>query len=185
MAKDSEILNLESKIDELQATLKSFQKKPLEKVSSGVQTTEKPIEPEALFDLQSQNLEMAKRIEALEKNLFSSELKCIELNQLIKNCYNDVEMFGENKEKRTNMEQFRNKHRIMSVIEKEVPDRYRSNSEEKDLVRRKSPPALSLINLINYKSRLTAHSKTPTQKHSINAFNFGSAIKKKLTSPKY
>ena len=158
--------------------------RPADKISFGVQTSERLIQPESLLDLQSENLEMAKKIESLEKNLFNSELKCIELNQMIKNCYNDVEMYTEGKEKKNNIElQSKNKHRIVSVIEKDMPDRYRSNSQEQELRNKPNLQKLSLINIINYKSRLTAHSKTPTQKHSINAFNFGSAVKKKLGSP--
>ena len=161
-----------------------LKEKSTEKATLGIQTTEKIIEQEELLDLQSQNHEMAKKIESLEKNLFNSELKCIELNQMIKSCYNEVEYYTESKDKRNSIEPpLKNKHRIVSVIENTIQARHRSNSQEEDLRAKPSPQKLSLINIINYKSRLNSHSKTPTQKHSINSFNFPTSIKKKMTSP--
>ncbi|OMJ70183.1 hypothetical protein SteCoe_31892 [Stentor coeruleus] len=186
LAKDSEILKLEATVDELNSKIKQLQStiptKNVEKLTSGSQTFEKMIDPDMLTSLQSQNFEMAKKIETLEKKLFNSELKCIELNDMIKNCYNEVELFSDNKEKKGSVEPVKNKNRIGSAIDKEFPSLHRSNSQEED-IGKPGQQKLSLMNFINYKSRLGEHCKTPTQKHSVNAFNFPPTIKKKVNSP--
>ena len=163
----------------MQQTLSSQHKRFL---SSEAQTTETTVFLSDYQALQSKNSEMVSKIESLEKNLFKSELKCIELNQMIKNCYNEVELFTEKDKKGLNSE--RNKHRVVSLIEKEFPNRHRSCSQE-DKIEKHTPQKLSLINIINYKSKLGDHSKTPTQKHSLNTFSFPNSLnlKKKINSP--
>ena len=171
---------MQSIIKQLQFLLKD---KDTVKVTCGIQTVEKMIQPEELIDPQLQNLEMAKKIESLEKNLFNSELKCIELNQMIKNCYNEVDDFTENKEKIITSESpLKNKHRMVSVIDNDFQLSHSSNSQG-DLKLKQTPQKLSLINIINYKSRFSSQSKTPSQKHGINTFNFPSTIKKKMKNP--
>jgi hypothetical protein len=161
----------------------SFHKNPGEMVSFAVQTTEKIDNDNIINILQKQNDDMNKKIKSLEQNLFNSELKCIELNQMIQNCYNEVELFTDSKDKRSIIEPVRNRHRIVSLIDREFQHRHRSNSQEQEIVARPAPEKLSLINIINYKSRLSSQSKTPTQKHSLNTFNFPASAKKKINSP--
>lgn len=128
--------------------------------------------------LKKENQDLQKKIEELEKNLFKSELKCIELNQMIKSCYNEVELFTEPEE----VEE-KNKHRVISVLETEFKGKHRSSSQEEKLVPQSPSTKLSLMNFINYKSKLAEVAKTPTQKHSVGPYNFQSAGKKKFQSP--
>jgi hypothetical protein len=179
LAKDSEILKLEAKIDQLNAKLREIHlnsSRVLQKMSVGVQISQS-VNSEELSRLHQENQDMAKKIQELEKNLFRSELKCIEMNQMIKSCYNEVELFDEPDE------EAKNKHRVISVIETEIKSKHRSNSQEDKITPGPASNKLSLMNFINYKSKLTENPKTPTQKTPAGPYNFQSSGKKGFRSP--
>ena len=187
LAKDSEILKLEAKVDKLAAKLNEIQmmnSRMVQKMSVGLQVK---LENEGnernerswaeLEKVLRENAELVKKVQELEKNLFRSELKCIELNQMIKSCYNEVELFNGGDEG------VGNKHRVVSVIETEIKAKHRSNSQEDKVMPGQASNKLSLMNFINYKSKLQELPKTPTQKQNVGAYNFQSAGKKGFKSP--
>lgn len=182
LAKDSELLKQEAKIDELTLKLReihmtSYRSPP--KPSIGTQASSAlNSSSDEILNLQKEKQTLTKKIEELEKNLFKSELKCVELNQMIKSCYNEVELFTEPDDSSG-----KNKHRVISVLETEFKSKHRSSSQEEKFVPQSPSNKLSLMNFINYKSKLAEVAKTPTQKHSVGAYNFQSAGKKKFQSP--
>jgi len=183
LAKDSEILKQEAKIDELRLKLReiqmnSYRSQPKPSIGTQASLAQNSSSLEDILNLQKENQTLSKRIEELEKNLFKSELKCIELNQMIKSCYNEVELFTEPDDLNG-----KNKHRVISVLETEFKSKHRSSSQEEKLIPQSPSNKLSLMNFINYKSKLGEVAKTPTQKHSVGSYNFQSAGKKKFQSP--
>ena len=184
LAKDSEILKLEAKVDKLAAKLNEIQmmnSRIVQKMSVGLQVKTgnegKEGNEGELQKLVRENCDLVKKVQELEKNLFRSELKCIELNQMIKSCYNEVELFNGCDEG------LGSKHRVVSVIEAEIKGKHRSNSQEDKVMPGQASNKLSLMNFINYKSKLQELPRTPTQKQNVGAYNFQSAGKKGFKSP--